>query len=166
MYNCSGTGEKLNGDQCFEKTSKVKSSNLKLEDIRIKVSNYLLALRPWSFSASFTPVALGAVLAYRTTWEFNFLIFILNLISVFCVHGAGNLINTYYDYVKGIDSSGRSDDRTLVDRRLTPNGVVNLAVFLYLLGFTGFMILNLCSPAKIQHLALIFFCGLSSKLYF
>jgi len=75
MYNCSGTGEKLNGDQCFEKTSKVKSSNLKLEDIRIKVSNYLLALRPWSFSASFTPVALGAVLAYRTTWEFNFLIF-------------------------------------------------------------------------------------------
>lgn len=34
------------------------------------------------------------------------------------VHCAGNVVNTYYDYVKGIDNR-KSDDRTLVDHILT-----------------------------------------------
>lgn len=34
------------------------------------------------------------------------------------VHCAGNVVNTYFDYVKGIDNR-KSDDRTLVDHILT-----------------------------------------------
>lgn len=33
---------------------------------RQKCASYVLALRPWSFSASLTPVALGSALAYRS----------------------------------------------------------------------------------------------------
>lgn len=38
------------------------------------------------------------------------------------VHCAGNVVNTYYDYVKGIDNR-KSDDRTLVDHILTSDEV-------------------------------------------
>jgi 1,4-dihydroxy-2-naphthoate octaprenyltransferase len=31
------------------------------------------------------------------------------------VHFAGNLVNTYYDFKKGIDTKSTADDRTLVD---------------------------------------------------
>lgn len=70
-----------------------------------------------SLSASF----LGAAISFRTTstqHEFSLLIFILTLVTIALVHCAGNVVNTYYDYVKGIDTR-KSDDRTLVDHILT-----------------------------------------------
>lgn len=90
----------------------------------MKLKTYLLALRPWSLSASLVPTLLGSALAYRssTTHEFNFLTFILTIFTILTVHGAGNLVNTYYDYVKGIDNR-KSDDRTLVDHILSKDEV-------------------------------------------
>lgn len=46
------------------------------------------------------------------------IIFILNVFTIALVHCAGNVVNTYFDYVKGIDNR-KSDDRTLVDHILT-----------------------------------------------
>lgn len=90
----------------------------------MKLKTYLLALRPWSLSASLVPTLLGSALAYRssTPHEFNFLTFILTIFTILTVHGAGNLVNTYYDYVKGIDNR-KSDDRTLVDHILSKDEV-------------------------------------------
>lgn len=86
----------------------------------MKLKTYLLALRPWSLSASLVPTMLGLALAYRssTPHDYYFLTVILVLFTVITVHGAGNVVNTYYDYVKGIDNR-RSDDRTLVDHILS-----------------------------------------------
>jgi menadiol prenyltransferase len=63
---------------------------------------------------------LGAAISFRTSGqhEFSSLIFILTLLTIALVHCAGNVVNTYYDYVKGIDTR-KSDDRTLVDHILT-----------------------------------------------
>lgn len=90
----------------------------------MKLKTYLLALRPWSLSASLVPTLLGSALAYRSSspHEFNFLTFLLTIFTVVTVHGAGNVVNTYYDYVKGIDNR-KSDDRTLVDHILSPDEV-------------------------------------------
>jgi 1,4-dihydroxy-2-naphthoate octaprenyltransferase len=66
-------------------------------------------------------IVLGAAISFRTTTqqhEFSLLIFILTLVTIALVHCAGNVVNTYYDYVKGIDTR-KSDDRTLVDHILT-----------------------------------------------
>ena len=65
-----------------------------------RLSKYWVALRPWSFSASFVPVLLGTALAYKFYGSFDLLIFLLSSFVAFCVHGAGNLVNTYYDYFK------------------------------------------------------------------
>lgn len=75
-----------------------------------------------------TPVLLGCVLAYKTAEAFSVTTLVATLLTVVSVHAAGNLVNTYCDYMRGIDSERRSDDRTLVDHILTPEEVVNLGI--------------------------------------
>lgn len=71
-----------------------------LQQLFPRASDYVLSLRPWSFSASLTPVALGAALAYKSNSAFSIPVFLVTCLTVLAVHGAGNLVNTYYDYVK------------------------------------------------------------------
>ena len=86
-------------------------------------------------------------------------------VAVLAVHGAGNLVNTYYDFSKGIDHK-KSDDRTLVDRILEPQDVVRFGVFLYTLGCVCAACLYYLSPLKLEHLALIYFGGLSGSFLY
>ncbi|KAK3798547.1 hypothetical protein RRG08_031560 [Elysia crispata] len=129
------------------------------------LSTYLVALRPWSFPGSITPVALGACLAYKFQGIFDVYILLTTILTALSVHAAGNLVNTYFDFVRGIDNK-KSDDRTLVDSLLTPNDVVRLGALLYVVGCCGFVLLALISPARMEHLALIYFCGLSSSFLY
>jgi len=132
----------------------------------IKWSSYVEALRPWSFSASLMPVLLGCAIAHKTTGEFSPAILVLTALCALSVHGAGNIVNTYFDFIKGIDSKKKSDDRTLVDQLLSKDEVVTLGAVLYGIGCMGFIILVLLSPARIEHLALVYFGGLSSSFMY
>ncbi|KAG5673570.1 hypothetical protein PVAND_003608 [Polypedilum vanderplanki] len=134
----------------------------------IKLKSYLIALRVWSLSASIIPTILGAAISYRTPTaqhDFSLIIFILNLFTIITVHCAGNVVNTYFDYIKGIDNR-KSDDRTLVDHLLTMDEVVSLGAILYTLGCIGFILLAMLSPARMEHLALVYFGGLSSSFLY
>lgn len=133
--------------------------------LRHKCAAYMLALRPWSFSASLTPVALGTALAYKNLGELDVPICLLAALAVLAVHGAGNLVNTYYDFSRGIDHK-KSDDRTLVDRILEPQDVVRFGAFLYTLGCLCALSLYYLCKLKLEHLALIFFGGLSSSFLY
>ena len=59
------------------------------------LETYLIAVRPWSFSASMMPVFLGSALAYPTLQAVSILVLLLTCISALCVHAAGNLFNRY-----------------------------------------------------------------------
>ena len=96
---------------------------------------------------------------------FNAFVLILTAVAVLGVHAAGNLVNTYYDYMKGVDSKV-SDDRTLVDHILTPEQVVRLGGILYTVGALCLVFLVALSPAKMEHLALLFFGGLSGSFLY
>lgn len=130
-----------------------------------KCSAYIIALRPWSFSASMTPVALGCALCYKMTDHFNLAVFILTCITVLAVHAAGNLVNTYYDYIKGVDNKV-SDDRTLVDHHLSLDEVVRLGALSYIIGCLGLTGLVCFCSASVQQLALLFFGGLSGSFLY
>ncbi|NXC13958.1 UBIA1 protein, partial [Corythaeola cristata] len=132
---------------------------------RQKCAAYVLALRPWSFSASLTPVALGSALAYRAEGAIDPGLLVGSAVTVLAVHGAGNLVNTYYDFSKGIDHK-KSDDRTLVDQILEPQDVVRFGVFLYTVGCICAAGLYTVSTLKLEHLALIYFGGLSSSFLY
>lgn len=133
----------------------------------MKLSSYFLALRPWSLSASLMPTLLGSALAYRLTGlaSFNWISLILTVFTVLCVHGAGNVVNTYFDYVKGVDSR-KSDDRILVDHLLSKDELASLGAFLYAAGCLGFALLAFVSPARMEHLGLVYFGGLSSSFLY
>ncbi|XP_039698172.1 ubiA prenyltransferase domain-containing protein 1 isoform X4 [Pteropus medius] len=149
----------LPGDDCPERDRFPQRS------WKQKCASYVLALRPWSFSASLTPVALGSALAYRSQGVLDPRLLLGCAVAVLAVHGAGNLVNTYYDFSKGIDHK-KSDDRTLVDRILEPQDVVRFGVFLYTLGCVCAACLYYLSPLKLEHLALIYFGGLSGSFLY
>ncbi|XP_020637826.2 ubiA prenyltransferase domain-containing protein 1 [Pogona vitticeps] len=150
------------GDQA---TGLLGSTKAPLSTWHHKCASYVLALRPWSFSASLTPVALGSALAYRSKGTLDPGLLVGSAVTVLAVHGAGNLVNTYYDFSKGIDHK-KSDDRTLVDRILEPQDVVRFGVFLYTLGCLSAAFLYCFSTLKLEHLALIYFGGLSSSFLY
>lgn len=142
-------------------------AELKQKSGLMKLSSYVLALRPWSLSASLMPTLLGSTIAYKCpgSSDFNYLTLLLTLFTVVSVHGAGNVVNTYFDYVKGIDNR-KSDDRILVDHILSKDEVVSLGAMLYFAGCVGFILLASLSPAKMEHLALVYFGGLSSSFLY
>jgi 1,4-dihydroxy-2-naphthoate octaprenyltransferase len=127
--------------------------------------NHVVALRPWSFTASLTPVLLGSTLAYKVYGFFNIWICILVCMTALSVHAAGNLVNTYFDYMKGVDCK-KSDDRTLVDNLLSPNDVATMGGIFYFIGCLCFALCSYLSPSKMEHLALIYFGGLSGSFLY
>lgn len=145
------------------RTSSTGSSSSPL----MKFSSYVLAIRPWSLSASLIPTFLGSALAYKLPGATGFspITLVLTLITVACVHGAGNVVNTYFDYIKGVDSR-KSDDRILVDQLLSQDELVSLGAWLYAAGCLAFVLLATMSPAKMEHLALVYFGGLSSSFLY
>lgn len=117
----------LNGGHEAKSNGKAASSistNYYSSGTFMKLKTYLLALRPWSLSASLVPTLLGSALAYRSQWssDFSIVTFFLTTFTVVTVHCAGNVVNTYFDYIKGIDKQ-KADDRTLVDHILTKDEV-------------------------------------------
>lgn len=147
-----------------DEVSDSNGTNFKHCDRR-SLSSYIVALRPWSFSASMTPVLVGCAICYKKTGNFDFLVYLLTSVTVLAVHAAGNLVNTYYDYIKGIDSK-ISDDRTLVDRVLTPHEVVQLGVVSYIIGCFGLCGLIYRAPASLVQMSLLFFGGLSASFLY
>jgi 1,4-dihydroxy-2-naphthoate octaprenyltransferase len=63
---------------------------------------WLTALRPVSFTASVIPVLVGTAIAAQD--EFHALLFTLALIGSVAIHAGTNLVNDYFDHVKGTDN--------------------------------------------------------------
>jgi len=64
---------------------------------------WFMAMRPWSFTAAFVPVALGTALAWEQGY-FHPGLFLLTAIGGICVQAGTNFINTYGDYCSGVDT--------------------------------------------------------------
>jgi 1,4-dihydroxy-2-naphthoate octaprenyltransferase len=94
---------------------------------------WLFAMRPWSFPASLMPLLVGVALAYRQDF-FDLPLLLLTLVGGLCFHAGANLVNTYFDFQRGLDSARDSDDRTLVDSVLRPRQVLAYAVAILLVG--------------------------------
>ncbi|XP_065890369.1 ubiA prenyltransferase domain-containing protein 1-like [Dysidea avara] len=122
------------------------------------ITTYLSAVRPQMFPLSFIPVLLGAVLGYKCCSQFSSGLFFVTVLSIILIHAAGNLVNTYYDYMRGVDTS-LSDDRTLVDNMLKPEQVVNFSSYLYALGIICVLLLMVFSNAHGTQLAIMYFGG-------
>lgn len=68
------------------------------------LKQWLLASRPWAFTAAIIPVSLGAGLAF-TQLPFRPLLFLLTLIGGVLMQAAVNYLNTYGDFISGVDTA-------------------------------------------------------------
>lgn len=91
--------------------------------VRRFLRTWWMAVRPFSFTASLTPVTLGATFAaYQGEWDL--LLFLVTLVSAVSIHAGTNLINDYYDWKKGTDTpESLGPNRALQEGMLTPQQV-------------------------------------------
>jgi 1,4-dihydroxy-2-naphthoate octaprenyltransferase len=109
----------------------------RLEDepmLRRFVRTWWMATRPFSFTASVTPVVLGSVLAaYDGAW--NWWLFAVTLIGSVLIHAGTNLINDFYDWKKGADTQeSLGPNRALQEGMLTTQQVFWGGVLCFALG--------------------------------
>lgn len=105
------------------------------------LQRYWIALRPWSFTATYAPILVGsAVAGYQGVtvlddWAFNWLFFALALIGAVAFQAGTNLINDYYDHIKGADSEESLGIGGVIQRGIfSPRFVLAYGVFCFALG--------------------------------
>lgn len=97
-----------------------------------------LAVRPFAFPASVTPVIVGSAAAYYAG-EFHPLLFVVTLAAAMSIHAATNLANDYYDHVRGVDADqpigpGGAIQQGTLGPRSVLRGALALFAFSALLG--------------------------------
>jgi 1,4-dihydroxy-2-naphthoate octaprenyltransferase len=110
-----------------------------------RLSIWIEATRPYSFTASVTPVLIGSVLAV-SDGPFSFARFLLALIGSLFIHIGTNLINDYYDHLSGVDTLESMSGSQIIQRGLlTPGevywgGIVTFGIG----GVFGLILVGLC----------------------
>jgi len=95
----------------------------------------LRTLRAEFFPASILPVALGAVLAFKSTGRIDWGLLTATILGVVGLHGAGNVANDYFDHKSGNDDINQTfirpftgGSRTVQQGLITPRGLVALSL--------------------------------------
>lgn len=130
-----------------------------------KLKTIFIATRPWSFSASITSTLLGYLLAWKVNGAIDSIQMLFTTASILFIHGAGNLVNTYYDFANGFDTKD-SDDKTLVKKHLTPNEIAACIGEFYFLGMLSFLVVYLHSEVNNIWLVCLFFSGVFSSFVY
>merc|ERR1719189_37197 len=89
------------------------------------------ALRPWSFTATLAPqFVLFAVLRMVCRIPLpGYMACLMLALSIMAVQSTANLVNSYSDFEKGIDTKETAGDRTLVDNLVSVRTLKVLAAF-------------------------------------
>lgn len=92
------------------------------------------AVRPFSFTASITPVVVGSAAAFYDG-VFSPPLLLVALMAAVSIHAATNLVNDYYDHVRGVDADQSVGPGGAIQRGLlSVRAVLRGAVFLFALG--------------------------------
>lgn len=100
---------------------------------RSRLSVWIQAFRPFSYTASLIPALLGGACAFREeTTQWLLLPFVLA--ASLSIHAATNLTNEYFDFLKGVDRPDTSGgSRVLPEGWLTPQEILTAAVVCFLI---------------------------------
>lgn len=109
------------------------------------LKTWFIAMRPWSFTAAFVPIAVGTALAWAEG-TFNAGTFLLALFGGICMQAGTNLINTYGDYMAGVDTVDSAITcPQLVTGVLTPSSMKKAGcIAFFIAGLVGLYLAYLC----------------------
>lgn len=94
------------------------------------------AVRAYSLPASIVPVVLGTALAargYGTAHggSFDRVSFVLVLLGAVLAHCGANVLNDYFDFIKGVDTRPEHGSGVLTSGRMTPHAALLYSVILF-----------------------------------
>ncbi|MFH1613609.1 MAG: 1,4-dihydroxy-2-naphthoate octaprenyltransferase [Planctomycetota bacterium] len=125
-----------------------------------RLTIWFQALRPFSFTASMTPVALGAALALASSEPARWNILPLVVLSTLLLHAGTNTLNDYFDFKKGIDKDHTyGSSRVLVDRLMEPAALLKASIAMFLAAALLGLVLIALRGAPILLLGLIGLAG-------
>lgn len=111
------------------------------------------ATRAYSLPASIVPVLLGTALAARGYGElgrahFHLLVFFVTLAGAVFAHFGANVLNDYFDFVKGVDTRPEHGSGVLTGGHMTTRQAFGFALLLFAgAGFCGLFLLHRDSRA-------------------
>lgn len=135
---------------------------------------WLLALRPFSFTASIVPAVYGGLIALALRgrdgiphFRFDGVSFFLTIVGCVAVHAASNLVNDFFDYRSGVDKPDNFGSvNVLVRKLMTPLDVsIEAGAAFVLAGCCGLYLALQAGPAQWPLVALIVFGALSAYFY-
>ena len=89
---------------------------------------WLIAVRPWSFTASAMPVIVTLGYLFWSGADVNWTNGIWALLNIIVFHAAGNTWSDYFDYRTGVDAADTFGVHTLTDGQFTPREIYRLAL--------------------------------------
>lgn len=107
------------------------------------LKNWILAARPKTLSAAWTPVIIGASLAYLQN-NLNLLVSLIVLLCATLIQIGTNFANDYYDYKKGSDRVDRVGFKRMTAAGLIEPDMMKLAAYvtMFLAFLTGLYLVN------------------------
>ena len=135
---------------------------------------WLLALRPFSFTASIVPAVYGGLIALALrgrdgipAFSFDAFAFVVTILGCVAVHSASNLVNDYFDFESGVDKPDNFGAvNVLVRGALRPQDVkLEAAIAFAVAGLCGLFLTLRAGPAWLPLLVLIAFGALSAYFY-
>ncbi|EGC35103.1 hypothetical protein DICPUDRAFT_152580 [Dictyostelium purpureum] len=85
--------------------------------------NYLNSTRVWTLNFVFAGNIINISLLYKNGIEIDYRIFLCTLLIQILVNNISNLVNSYYDFIKGLDNEETSGDRTMFKYSLSLNQI-------------------------------------------
>jgi 1,4-dihydroxy-2-naphthoate octaprenyltransferase len=134
---------------------------------RRRIPAWLVALRPFSFTASIVPAVFGGLLALTRDVHFDGIAFAVTVLGCVAVHAASNLVNDFFDYRTGVDQPGNFGSvNVLVRQVMTPAELSREAACAFAIAIAcGVYLTFHAGPAKWPLVALIAFGALSAYFY-
>lgn len=111
------------------------------------VKDWIIASRPWSFTASLIPViSISSYIFFQSRqfgWDCNWVNALLALPMLVFLQAAGNLIGDYYDHIKKVDLPGSLNQvRHIQSGKFTPKEILHYGyTMLFFASLLGLVIL-------------------------
>ncbi|GAV04398.1 hypothetical protein RvY_14682 [Ramazzottius varieornatus] len=126
-----------------------------------KIRQCLVIVGPSSLAAPVTSGLFGFAAAYKDANKFGLFSTVFGLGAVVLLHVSSSMVTGYHCHLQDANKKP-ADDKRLPNR----NQIEELGIRAYVGGCVAFVFLLLVSPARVEHLALLFFGGLSSGFFF
>ncbi len=135
---------------------------------------WLLALRPFSFTASIVPAVFGGLLAYALRgragvplFHFDGIAFAVTILGCVAIHAASNLVNDFFDYRSGVDQAQNFGSvNPLVRKVMAPIHVsLEAAAAFGIAALCGVFLTLRAGDAKWPLVGLVIFGALSAYFY-